>query len=84
MLEPAGENENTPARSARAWAYRRKSANTCRFFHPDYYRWYGNFTHSAGFRRVADFTASEDLHLALKQTFFVIYYSTLRAIVKCI
>jgi len=32
------------------------------------YRWYGSSTHSADFRRVADFTASGELHPALKQT----------------
>ena len=47
------------------------------FLHTGLYRWFGNLTQSAvmarGLVAVLPITASEDLHLALKQTFYLKY-----------
>jgi hypothetical protein len=47
------------------------------FLHTGLYRWFGNLTQSAvmarGLVAVVPITASEDLHLALKQTFYFEY-----------
>ena len=50
-----------------------------RFFHPDYTVGMGVSPIQPAHRRFADFTASEELHLALKQTDQIFYIIVLRA-----